>query len=219
MITILATIFLTLAQGDDSVANVLDGTRVRDSYTITNGENRVICRLSPDAVVAGQAYVLSCEIMPTAEIRGRVLPDHQNGLGCGLVFHDKAYDKSLTMACRGRGPVGSWRRITSLPVTVPEWANVRSLSVGMLYCKGAGMVRNMSLRKAYLELSVRVKSSVPIRQVVVVDDEGRWVLDTGHLAGDACTLTRTLRAVESHGYTVYAVNEDGEVACSSRDCR
>ena len=173
-------------------------------------DKTVYAVVSSDTVRAGHTYILSCDIKPSPEVSTASLPNGNSGLGCSLAFWDKDWTNAVSLGAYGEG-ADVWRRISSSPVAIPEWACNGQLHVGVAYSPGSGCVDNIELVEAYAEMSVCAVSSVPIRQVKVVDENWRTVFDSGVLEGGDTAYSNNVPIEAASRYAVFAVDAAGDV--------
>ena len=159
----------------------------------------------------GKSYVVSCDIKPSKEISTASGEKGTSGLGCSLSFWDRDWKRCECVSCRDEGPE-KWFRISSRPITVPEWAARANVTVGVQYSKGHGLVDNIEVVKVGAGIDVSVKSDgATIRQVKAVDELGNVVFDTGLIDGGK-SWSRRLPVESALDVKVYAVDADGDLA-------
>ena len=164
----------------------------------------------------GCSYILSCDIKPSRDVSTARGSDGNSGLGCSISFWDKERERRELVSCRAEGP-DRWFRISSRPITVPEWAVRANLTVGVQYSRGHGLVDNIALVEAGGGLDVSVKSDgAVVRQVKIADEGGNIVYDSGLMARGR-SWSRRVPVEPKHRFTVYAVDADGDVAVSELD--
>ena len=127
----------------------------------------------------GRSYILSCDIKPSSKVTTAKVGEGAGGLGCSFSVWSSDWKQVRSIECRSAGP-DKWFRISSKSVEIPEWAVHANLNVGIQYSPGQGLVDNIELVEAGGVIDISVKSDgAPIRQVKVVDERGKVVLDLG----------------------------------------
>ena len=164
---------------------------------VFSDERKSVWRTAGKLVEPGRAYVLSCEIKPSADVSAKRLSGAA-GLGCSLTYWDADWKRAVSISARGEGS-GTWRRIVSEKVTMPDWIGPGQLTVGLAYTGGSGEVRNIELTEAGCALAVEARSLAT-------------VFDTGVLDGADAVWTGRVEADAARRYAVYAINAEGEVA-------
>ena len=156
-------------------------------------------------------YVISCDIKPSKDISTARGEKGSSGIGCSLSFWDKDWKRCKGVSCRDAGPE-RWFRISSRPITVPDWAARANVTVGVQYSKGHGLVDNIEVVEVGNGIDVSVESDgAPIRQVKAVDELGNVVFDTGLIDGGK-SWSRRIPVESALRITVYAVDVDGDLA-------
>ena len=159
----------------------------------------------------GKQYVVSCDIKPSKEVSTARGVRGTSGLGCSLSFWDKGWKRCECASCRDEGPE-KWFRISSGPITVPEWAARANVTVGVQYSKGHGLVDNIEVVEVGNGIDVSVESDgAAIRQVKAVDELGNVVFDTGLIDGGR-SWSRRISVAAALRFKVYAVDADGDLA-------
>lgn len=186
---------------------------------VFSDKKRSVYRNIGNLVKPGQAYVLACEIKPSLEVStGKVAT--RAGLGCTLAYWNSDRKKSVAIHAYGEG-CGTWRRIVSEKVTMPdwigtgpisEWKGLGQLTVGLAYTGGTGEVRNIGLFEADCELVIKAKSGCGIAQVKVVDGDKKTVFDSGVLDGVDTMWTGRIIVDPARRYAVYAIDTNGDIA-------
>ena len=159
----------------------------------------------------GKQYVVSCDIKPSKEVSTARGAQGSSGIGCSLSCWDKDWKRCEGVSCRDAGPE-RWFRISSVPITVPDWAARANVTVGVQYSKGHGLVDNIEVVEVGNGIDVSVESDgAPIRQVKAVDELGNVVFDTGLVDGGK-SWSRRIPVESALRIKVYAVDADGDLA-------
>lgn len=177
---------------------------------VFSDERKSVWRTAGKLVEPGRAYVLSCEIKPSADVSAKRLAGAA-GLGCSLTYWDADWKRAVSISARGEGS-GTWRRVVSEKVTMPDWIGPGQLTVGLAYTGGSGEVRNIELTEAGCALAVEARSDKGVAQVKIVDENLATVFDTGVLDGADAVWTGRVEADAARRYAVYAIDAEGEVA-------
>lgn len=216
--SVLAAMTISVTTDPPLPAPNLLPTELRNFATnVFTKEKKSVYRNVGKIVKPGHAYILACEIRPSAEVSTRGVAGSA-GLGAVLAYWDKDWKRGISISAKGEGP-DRWQRIVSEPVTMPDWISPGQLTVGLSYTEGHGRVRNVELTEAGCELVVDVRAEKGVAQVKVVDENLRTVFDTLVLPTRETAWSGRVRADTAHRYSVYAVDFEGDVSVESYSSR
>lgn len=136
-----------------------------------------------------------------------------HGAGFSLSVYDGEWKRSDTCRALSYGD-GKWKRLVSAPFVAPEWVRNMEFHAGIFYACGAASLNHPTLAEAYVKLNFCVKSR-DLLQVLVEDDTGRVVFDSGELPPGVDELLKSVDVLSVYGYSVRALNRSGGVAAKS----
>ena len=191
----------------------LEGRGKALSFSAGAGKSTTVNRyVKVNPAWKGRTYAISCDIQPSKEVSSKALSDSKSGLGCTLSFWNADWTRNEGVGCMADGP-DRWFRVSSKPITVPEWADRMNITVGLSYSKGSGFVDNVTVYESSASITAVVESGASIRQVKVMDEGGGTVFDSGLIDGGGL-WTRRIPIGSSRRWKIFAVDSEGSVAVS-----
>lgn len=174
-------------------------------------KGQLIVTLPKQLFLPGGMYIVSVMGKPDEKARTNV---YFGGLGAGLTIG--AVDKKNNVSSFARtkhvaGEAVKWRKAVSKVITVPPDARVFQLWINLSYCGGTGILDDITVAEAWTNLTVKAESDAPIRQVIVTDDTGKAVFDSGILRDGKKEFSRTLKVLTPYLYTVRVIDGEGDV--------
>lgn len=154
---------------------------------------------------SGETYILSGWVNASPEVSNS--GSKYCGAGLTMSVYDRKWEKKDFCRIFERGK-NEWTHIVSGVMKVPDWYRNVEISASVSYAHGTAFFDDIRLTEAYAELTISVKSR-NIFQVIVEDETGRIVFDSGRLADSTDDFSKSIRVLSPYRYFIRAVNRSG----------
>jgi len=164
--------------------------------------------LSPDIIVPGENYIISCWVKAGEEVnqRGGVYC----GAGSSFVIYSSDWKQAKSTLCKTGNTEKKWKKIVGKPVEVPEFGKVYTLNVGTSYTPGEAWIDEISITKAFVDLSFTVEGN-NILQIILEDEIGNLIFDSGRLPEKTDKFSKTLQVISTYQYKIRVIDNKGEI--------
>ena len=156
---------------------------------------------------AGGTYILDGWVNASPEVDN--CGGTYYGAGLSMSVFDAKWERSDRCRAYTHGK-NQWVHLVSGPLTIPDWKVSAEVSASISYAHGTAYFDDIRLAEAYAELSVHARSQ-GLAQVLVEDEAGRLVFDSGRLPDKTDSFAASVRVLSPHRYLVHALNRSGEV--------
>jgi hypothetical protein len=157
--------------------------------------------------VAGKSYILSCMVKAGNGVTN--VGGIYCGAGSSMSLYSSDWKRSVRLHARTSSTNNKWVRVISKPVEAEDWCKNVQLSAGLAYTAGEVWIDDIRVTEAYANLAINIKGNV--RQVIVEDESGNILLDSGPLAESTTKYSKEVKAEAAHTYTIKALDKDGAV--------
>jgi len=154
---------------------------------------------------AEEAYILSGWVNASPEVSN--CGSKYCGAGLTMSVYDEKWKKKDFCRVFTYGK-NEWTHIVSGVLKVPDWYKNVEISASISYADGTAFFDDIRLTEAYAELTLTVRSR-NIIQVLVEDETGRIVFDSGRLADSTDYFSKSIRVLSPYRYFIRAVNRSG----------
>lgn len=159
-------------------------------------------------LIPGQTYIAGIWMNAGGDL------DNSGGIhhGAGVIFsvYDKSWKRKAQCQALSNGS-GERVHLVSKPLTIPDWGAVIQFHAGVFYAFGTATFDSPTLTEAYVKLDFQVKSR-DLLQVIVEDEAGRIVFDSGELTPGTSRFAKSIDVLSPYRYSVRAINRNGRVA-------
>jgi hypothetical protein len=158
-------------------------------------------------LVPGKSYVLSCRVNAGKSVKGG---GNLGGAGVILSVASADWKQMATIYARTDSTNDKWIKLVSQPLKWPEWGVAGMVVPSISYTEGEAYISDICLSEAYVDLSVKVRGGV-ISQVLVADETGKTVFDSGSLPGGTKDFSKSISVLSVYKYKVTALDNEGNI--------
>lgn len=156
------------------------------------------------------------EVVVSLYVKGSFGLVARPGGGLGYRIVEARGAKQVGVACGyyspPQGKENEWRKLVSPPVKASgPWF----LVIENYYGSGGGLVDEIKVTDATTSLTVTAQSEAGVRDVIVTDDNGVEVFNSGVLGEGRKEFVKTLTVSTGYTYTVSADDYDGDTQLAS----
>jgi len=152
-------------------------------------------------------FVVGCRVKAGPKIRKT--PNAGTGILGIACSKDRKRDLKLIRDLR-RGE-DRWNHQVSKAVKIEEWMHSITVMPGIFYNAGTAWFDEIVFVPAYARFHIAVSSPRAILQVIIEDEKGNIVHNSGALAEGTKKYEKTTSVLTPHQYVVKAVDEDGNI--------
>lgn len=164
--------------------------------------------LSPEIIVPGESYIISCWVKAGEEVNQR--GGTYCGAGSSFVIYSSDWKQAKSTNCKTGNTKEKWEKVTGEPVVIPDFGKVYVLNASTSYAKGEAWIDEISVTRAFAELSFTVEGKNVV-QVILEDETGNLIFDSGRLPDKTDMFSKTLQVIAAYNYKVKVVDNKGEI--------
>jgi len=158
-------------------------------------------------LLPGQSYLVSCRMKASGV---NTQGGEYCGAGASLSIWSAGYKDTSSVWAFSGDTAGKWIKVISKPLLCPEGGAGAQVVAAISYTAGEAWIDDIVVSEAYADMSVSVHGS-GILQVLVADENGRIIDDSGRLSTGAKDYSKSLKVISAYRYTVKVVDKDGNI--------